>query len=243
MIDYIITLSASVIAILFVLVPHEYAHAFAAYKNGDWTAKLTGRLTLNPVKHFDPIGFLLCAFTGFGWAKPVPINPNNFRKYKKGLFTTAIAGVITNYVISFVCYPVALLIFRYVIESNIEYLMAHEALLYLAKFLYYVPMQIYSFGLTIFVFNMLPLNPLDGFRVVEALTSPFNRVRLFLQRYGSYILIGLIVESYICTMLQRFVGLDAIKYLNILGFYVQTVAKSVIGFPICGFWDWIFGLF
>lgn len=72
MIDYIITLLASVIAILFVLVPHEYAHAFAAYKNGDWTAKLTGRLTLNPVKHFDLVGFLLCAFTGFGWAKPVP---------------------------------------------------------------------------------------------------------------------------------------------------------------------------
>ena len=65
---------ASVLAIFFVFVPHEFAHAAVAYANGDPTPKLNGRLTLNPIKHFDPIGFVLCALVGFGWAKPVPIN-------------------------------------------------------------------------------------------------------------------------------------------------------------------------
>lgn len=71
----LILLLAGVIATVFVLAPHEYAHAFVAYKCGDGTAKAMGRLTLNPIKHLDPIGFLCCAFVGFGWAKPVPVNP------------------------------------------------------------------------------------------------------------------------------------------------------------------------
>ena len=98
----LITLFASVIAVLFVFIPHEFAHAFVAYKNGDATAKMYGRLTLNPLKHLDPIGCILCVFTGFGWAKPVPIYPYNFKKYRIGLFTTAIAGVVTNYLIAFI---------------------------------------------------------------------------------------------------------------------------------------------
>ena len=87
-----LSLLASVIAVFFVFVPHEIAHAFIAYKNGDGTAKMYGRLTLNPIKHIDPVGIVLCIFTGFGWAKPVPINPYNFRRYRVGLFTTAKIG-------------------------------------------------------------------------------------------------------------------------------------------------------
>ena len=103
MID-LIFLVASIIAVLFVFVPHEAAHAFAAYKSGDATAKMYGRLTLNPLKHIEPVGIVLCIFTGFGWAKPVSINPYNFKKYRTGLFLTAVAGVIANYIIAFIAY-------------------------------------------------------------------------------------------------------------------------------------------
>jgi len=238
MIDDILLYAASIVAVLFVFVPHEFAHAFAAYKNGDWTAKLMGRMTLNPAKHFDLMGFALCVFTGFGWAKPVPINPNNFRKYKKGLFTTAIAGVVTNYIIAFIVYPIALLISRFALERIGT---DNEALYYLLKFVYLIPWAIYLYSLSVFVFNLLPLYPLDGFRIIESCTSPYNKVRIFLQKYGYYILLGLVLESFICRELSTYAGLEFFYYINFLGHY-QRFAQNVIGWPIYALWDWIFSL-
>ena len=111
--DIIISFLAGAVAILFVLCPHEFAHAYVAYKNGDPTAKIYGRMTLNPLKHLDPVGFILFALVGFGWAKPVPINANNFRNYKSGMFTTAIAGVCINLIIAFIAYPLYLVAYRF----------------------------------------------------------------------------------------------------------------------------------
>ena len=79
---------------------HEFAHAYVAYKMGDDTARLSGRLTLDPVSHIDPVGFLMLLLGGFGWAKPVPINENNFRNKKLGVFLVSIAGVTMNILIS-----------------------------------------------------------------------------------------------------------------------------------------------
>ena len=227
---------AAAVAVLFVFVPHEFAHAYSAYKNGDYTPKYYGRLTLNPVKHFDLMGFLLCVLAGFGWAKPVPINPVNFRKYKKGLFETAIAGVCTNYVIAFIVYPLFLVVAKYIPETS-------TALINLKGFLELVFYRIHAISLSIIAFNLLPLFPLDGFRVVESCTSPYNRFRLFLQRYGRYILMGLIIECFICELLIDVTGIQAIQYLNILGFYLQWFAQNILGAPIWGFWNWIFTLF
>ena len=92
----LIIIIAQFIAATVVLSFHEFAHAFAAYKCGDPTAKYAGRMTLNPMKHFDPLGILMFAMAGFGWAKPVAINPYNFDNYKKGSFWTSAAGVLTN---------------------------------------------------------------------------------------------------------------------------------------------------
>ena len=156
----VLSLLASVIAVFFVFVPHELAHAFIAYKNGDGTAKMYGRLTLNPIKHIDPVGMVLCIFTGFGWAKPVPINPYNFRRYRVGLFTTAIAGVTANYIIAFIAYPLYLLIATYAVTESV-------ALSYLITFFNYVFFLIFLYSLSVIMFNLLPLYPLDGFRVVE----------------------------------------------------------------------------
>lgn len=91
-------LIASFLAVVVVLTLHEFAHAFVAYKCGDPTPKWNKRLTLNPVRHFDIMGLLCFTFVGFGWAKPVPVNPNNFRKYRLGSGLTASAGVIVNYI-------------------------------------------------------------------------------------------------------------------------------------------------
>ena len=87
---------AFLIVAAFSIVIHEFAHAWVAKLNGDLTAKARGRLTLNPVAHFDPVGVLMMLLVGFGWARPVPINPNNFTNYKRGMFTVSIAGVTAN---------------------------------------------------------------------------------------------------------------------------------------------------
>ena len=87
----------SVVVFFISLAMHEFAHGFVAYKMGDPTPKMAGRVTLNPFKHLDLMGFLFFIFFGFGWAKPMPVNPLNFKKYKKGVRLVSIAGVLTNF--------------------------------------------------------------------------------------------------------------------------------------------------
>lgn len=210
---------------LFVLVPHEFAHAAVAVANGDPTPKLNGRLSLNPLRHFDPLGFVMCALVGFGWARPVPINSANFKNYKVGLFTTAIAGVVTNYIIAFIFYPLYLL-------SDIYVGMGTAGGLFLTTFLWLV----FSYNLSIAVFNLLPLFPLDGFRVVESLTKPWNKVRQFLGKYGQLILLVLIFESFVCGVVGRFYPI--FYSFDVLG-YVMTFAVDIIGWPIQALWGLI----
>ena len=93
---YLYGLVVSFLAVVIVLTLHECAHALVAYKCGDPTPKWNRRLTLNPLRHFDPIGLFCFAVVGFGWAKPVPINPENFKHYRRGLFLTSSAGIIVN---------------------------------------------------------------------------------------------------------------------------------------------------
>ena len=210
---------------LFVLVPHEFAHAAVAVANGDPTPKINGRLTLNPLRHFDPLGFVMCALVGFGWARPVPINSANFKNYKVGLFTTAIAGVVTNYIIAFIFYPLYALSYMYVGTGT-------AGGLFLTTFLWLV----FSYNLSIAVFNLLPLFPLDGFRVVESLTRPWNKVRQFLGKYGQTILLVLIFESFVCGVVGRFYPI--FYSFDVLG-YVMTFAVDIIGWPIQALWGLI----
>ena len=100
--DKFIIAVAFLFAMVIAFTMHEYAHGIVAYWNGDNTAKNMGRLTVNPLKHLDVFGTLLLLFVGFGWAKPVPINPNNFEKIRKGVFTVSIAGVTMNLLLAIV---------------------------------------------------------------------------------------------------------------------------------------------
>lgn len=234
--DTFIYYLSSILAVIFVLCPHEWGHAFAATKCGDGTAKAYGRLTLNPIKHLDPLGFVCCALVGFGWAKPVPINPYNFKNYRKGLFLTAIAGVLLNYLIAFVVYLLYVLFVRFALA---EMLTLGAFMSYLGELIFYTLLNIYSFSLAVFVFNLLPLYPLDGFRVVESCTRQINPVRRFLRNYGQMILIILIAESFICDILSDYV--EWAKYCDILG-YVMYFATDIIGYPIKLAWDWILKL-
>lgn len=234
---YIISLLAGFVAVIFVLAPHEWGHAFAAYKCGDGTAKSYGRLTLNPLKHLDPVGFVCCALVGFGWAKPVPINPMNFKNYRRGLFFTAIAGVVVNYIVAFIGYLFFALYSRFAFSAFSGY---NQFTYYIAWFILYALTDIYTFSLCVFVFNLLPLYPLDGFRVLESLTRQVNPVRRFLREYGQMILIILIAESFICNIMTNN-GVEWAHYCDILG-YVMNFATRIIGYPISAAWDWIFNL-
>lgn len=225
---------AAIVAAYFVFVPHEFAHGYVAYRCGDPTAKMSGRLTFNPIKHIDPAGAIMCVLTGFGWAKPVPIYPYNFRNYRRGMFLTAIAGVVVNYIIAFIAYPLYLLFAIYVQAptAGLDYLVSLVTNIFFLTF---------SYSLSIFVFNLLPLYPLDGFRVIEAFTRPVNPVHRFLKNYGQYILIGLVIESFLCNVLVTYAGLSIARYFNILS-YVLWFARNILGFPIYGLWNTVFGL-
>ena len=223
----LIIIIAQFIAATVVLSFHEFAHAFAAYKCGDPTAKYAGRMTLNPMKHFDPLGILMFALAGFGWAKPVPINPYNFDNYKKGSFWTSVAGVLTNYCMAFVFYPIFILVMTYIRPLVLG--------TYMEIFLFALFYGLFSMSLSFCVFNLLPLHPLDGFHIVEAVSERKGKVYRFLRDYGHYILLGLVVLHYLAN---RF---SVLTTIDILG-YVLTFAIDFFGRPITLFWTWLFGI-
>ena len=224
---------ASFIAVAIVLSLHEFSHAFVAYRCGDPTAKLNGRLTVNPLAHFDLLGLIMFTFAGFGWAKPVPINPYNFKHYKRGLAFTAIAGVVMNYLSAFLFYPLYLLILYYVRLpwAPINY------------FLQMLPFLKYVYSISFCVFNLIPLPPLDGWRVVEAVNHRRGKVFRFFQRYGNIILLVLIGIHFLVNILSRFevflIAAQIFGYIDILGF-VMNFVTSYVAWPIEALWGLIF---
>ena len=172
--------------LLFSMVAHEYAHGYAALKNGDKTAYQLGRLTWNPAKHIDPFMTIilpLLLFIAnapiFGGAKPVPVNPRNYRNFKKGDIVVSLAGVATNLVIAILCVPVVMLV--YAIGSRLDVL-AGPASIFQLMLLYGIQINIILAS-----FNLIPLPPLDGSHVMKYLLPP--AWSLGYQRLGRYGLI------------------------------------------------------
>lgn len=224
----ILLILAQFLAAMLVISLHEFAHAFAAHKCGDDTAKLQGRMTLNPFKHFDLLGGLCFAVAGFGWAKPVPVNPNNFDNYKKGSFWTAIAGVLANYLSAFLFFPILVLVYKFILP--------HVAGTYLFSFLYALFSGLYTLSLSFCVFNLLPLHPLDGFKILEASNTKRGKVYWFLQQYGYYLLMALVVVHYLAGRIAL------LSYVDVLGYFLYF-ARNILGRPISLLWNWIFSLF
>lgn len=219
----IITLLASFFAVMVVLSFHEFAHAFVAYKCGDPTAKINGRCSLNPMVHFDLLGLVMFTFAGFGWAKPVPVNPLNFNHYRRGLTLTAIAGVVMNLIMAFLLFPIYKLVVLYV---NIP-------LWPIQTFVEMLFMLLWTYSISFCVFNLIPLAPLDGWRVVEALNRRHGRVYRFFERYGSIILLILIAIHFVSGYFT------VLGYIDILG-YILDFAVNIVAWPITAFWGLIF---
>jgi len=177
-------MSAYLLALMFSFGFHEWAHAYAATKQGDMTAKALGRLSLNPLVHLDPLGTICLLFFGFGWAKPVPINPLKFKDYKKGSFIVSIAGVIANLIMCIIFSFCYVLYIKYVISESVLLIFVENLLLYLT---------IIPFVLAIF--NIMPIYPLDGFKAIRSFSKYDNKFFSFMEHYGTIILIIFMVTS------------------------------------------------
>lgn len=167
--------------ILFGFTIHEFAHAYVAYWLGDDTAARQGRLTLNPLAHLDPMGTLLFVFAGFGWARPVPVDSRFFRNPRRDDILVTAAGPVSNLVVAIVLG----LIFRFMPGD-----FGADSVLATVKLLMVYAIQI---NLVLFFFNLLPIFPLDGARIVQRLL-PLNEAYAFarLESAGPLILMGLI---------------------------------------------------
>ena len=230
---YLIELLASFLAVTVVLTLHEFAHAYVAYKCGDPTPKFNKRLTLNPLAHFDILGLVLFAFAGFGWAKPVPINPMNFNHYKRGLTLTAVAGVAMNYITAFLFCPLFYLVTYYV---NIPFAA-------LQNLLELFTLYLFLYSVSFCVFNLIPLPPLDGWRVVQALNKRRGRVYRFFERYGNIILIVLIAFHFLTEISLQYEVLrlagNIFWYADILGHIMRYVVWA-FKWPITALWGLVF---
>ena len=171
--DYLIIIPIALVS----LTIHECAHGFVAYKLGDPTAKMSGRLTLNPIKHIDPVGLIMMIILRIGYAKPVPVNPMYFKNPKKGMFLTALAGPVSNLVLATLC----------VLLTQVFSIIANSTNGFLAEIFFMA--SILNLGYA--VFNLIPVYPLDGSRILGYfMPDSFNN---FFIKYGQYVQIAFVL--------------------------------------------------
>lgn len=179
--------------ILMAITIHEYAHGYVAYLLGDPTAKNSGRLSLNPLKHLDPLGTLMLFIVHFGWARPVPVDPYYFKNPRKGMLWVGLAGPAANILMAFAIGTIFRLLYIFRIE------LSEPALLVLGYGI--------LINLALAFFNFLPIPPLDGSRILTGLlpgSMAYKYSRM--ERYGIFILLGLIV-------LGQMTGVSIVWYL------------------------------
>lgn len=164
------------VPLLYSVILHELAHGWVAYRMGDETAKGQGRLSLNPLRHLDPVGTLMLFLFGFGWAKPVPVSFGNLRDRRRGLIFVSAAGVVANILLAFV----ALLLDQVLSPSPSGIL---------APILYYLA----QINIMLAAFNLIPIPPLDGSKILMGFASaPLQYFLLRLEPFGFFIIIGLL---------------------------------------------------
>ncbi len=186
--DIIIRLVALLPTLAISLPFHELAHAWTAVQLGDDTPRLSGRLSLNPLAHLDPIGTLMIVFTqiagvGMGWAKPVPINPWNFRNHKLGLFLVSAAGPFANFILALV----AAIPFRLGLVSG-NYQEAGALAIVQSILISFI-----ETNLALMLFNLIPLGPLDGAKILRGVAPrEWDSVLIQLEQYGTWVLLAIV---------------------------------------------------
>lgn len=176
------------IPLLYAIIFHELAHGWVAYRMGDPTAKNLGRLSLNPIRHLDPMGTIMLFLVGFGWAKPVPVNFANLRDLRKGMILVASAGIVMNMILAFS----ALFLSR--LLSLPESSMPAVVLYLFAKI-----------NIILAAFNLIPIPPLDGSKILLGFAPPNIQAYLLrLERFGFLIVIGLLFTGALDPVINFF---------------------------------------
>jgi len=176
------------IPLLYAVIFHELAHGWVAYRMGDPTAKAHGRLSLNPLKHLDPMGTLMLFLFGFGWAKPVPVNFNQLRDRRLGMILVSAAGIITNILLAFGA------LFLYRLLSPPSSSISAQLLYYFARI-----------NIILAAFNLIPLPPLDGSKILMGFAPPGVRNFLFsIERYGLIIIIAMLYLGVLDPVIRFF---------------------------------------
>lgn len=170
------TILASIVAIAVAISVHEFGHAYSAHLLGDDTAKMYGRMTLNPAKHLDAMGLIAMLIVHIGWAKPVPVNPNNFKNYKVGNIIVSLAGVTANIITAIICILINKEINMYAINLIAQYVI------------------MYNVGFA--AFNLLPIPPLDGWGIISSfIPYKYNEVVYKYESMSSIIFLVLIITG------------------------------------------------
>lgn len=222
-IEIIIRLPAAILAICF----HESAHAYVAYKCGDPTAKIMGRVSMNPRVHFDPLGIISMLAVGFGWARPVPINPNNFRHFRRDTALTALAGPVSNFILALISLFIYFVIYISASYNNVgysSYFNTSDTFIRVISIVLRMVLAVATMNLSLMLFNLIPIPPLDGSKVLFAFlpTKAYDFILRY-ERYGFLILFALLMSGIIDKPLG--IAFDSVFSLMIQLFY------------------WFFGLF
>ena len=170
------TILVSMVAIAVAISVHEFGHAYSAHLLGDDTAKMYGRMTLNPAKHLDIMGLIAMLIVHIGWAKPVPVNPNNFKNYKVGNVIVSLAGVTANIIISIICV---------IIKKHVNMYAITE-----------ITSAIIIYNVSFAAFNLLPIPPLDGWGVISSfIPYKYNEIAYKYESMSSIIFLVLIITG------------------------------------------------
>ena len=184
-------------ALLISIAIHEFFHAFVAYKLGDGSQKALGRLTLDPIKHIDPIGFLCIILCGFGWGKPVSIDDSNFKNRQKGVMLVSLAGPLSNLLLALLFVIILKILIMTVVNSSVGGILFNMFVLTI------------QFNVIFSVFNMIPLPPFDGSKVLYYFL-PYKAKQVFekIEQYSLYILIIFFITgigAYIVSPIANFI--------------------------------------
>ncbi|MBR3844282.1 MAG: site-2 protease family protein [Clostridia bacterium] len=220
-----VTYVIGAMVVIFLVLPfHEYAHGWMSNQLGDPTARYAGRLSLNPMRHIDWLGAALIMFVGFGWAKPVPVNTRYYKNPKRDMAITAVAGPVSNLLMGLMAMVLANGALKIAIETN-QFTYSYESATFVVNPVFSVLYNLFyiiaSINVGLAVFNLLPVPPLDGSRLLTALLP--NHLYYKIMQYEQYIMMGLFLLLFIGVLdgpliLLRSYAMNGIEWLAGLPF-------------------------